>query len=130
MKHKLATLCLILTLGCLAHAGDTKLDPTGTWKWTTPANPDGQIPKTTFTLKLQGQMVTGTITKTTGTKTITNGLFKGDEVSFQVQSEGHAGKTTTTYRGKLSAEAIKGKLEIDVRGKILSSDWEIKRVKG
>ena len=75
MKSKLSTLCLLLAFGCLAQAGDTKLDPTGTWKWVAPANPDGQIPKTTFTLKLQGEILTGTVTKSTGTKTITNGVL-------------------------------------------------------
>ena len=132
MKRKLSTLCLILALGWLAQAGDTKLDPTGTWKWVAPANPDGQIPKTTFTLKLQGETLTGTVTKSTGTKTITNGVFKGDEVSFQVQSEGHAGKSTTTYSGKLSGDTIKGKLEIHIlaRDQTLSSDWEVKREAG
>jgi hypothetical protein len=129
MKRKLTTLCLLLAFGCLAQAGDTKLDPTGTWKWVAPANPDGTIPKTTFTLKLQGETLTGTVTKSTGTKAITNGVVKGDAVSFQVVSEGHAGKSTTTYSGKLSGDTIKGKLEIHIhaRNQTLSSDWEVKR---
>jgi autotransporter translocation and assembly factor TamB len=133
MKRKLSTLCLILALGGLVQAGDTKLDPTGTWKWVAPANPDGQIPKTTFTLRLQGETLTGTRTSSTGTTTtITNGVFKGDEVSFQVLSEGHAGKSTTTYSGKLSGDTIKGKLEIHIlsRDRTLSGDWEVKREAG
>jgi hypothetical protein len=128
MKRKLSTLVLIFTLSGLTYAGDTKLDLTGTWKWTAPANPDGQIPITTFTLKLQGQTVTGTITKTASTNTISNGVLKGNEVSFQVVSEGHSGKSTTAYNGKLTGDTIKGKLEMHVRDKILSSDWEIRRI--
>jgi hypothetical protein len=129
MKRKLSTLCLLLALGGLAQAADTKPDPTGTWKWVAPANPDGQLPKTTFTLKLQGEVLSGTVTKSTGTKAITNGVFKADAVSFQVLSEGHAGKSTTTYRGKLTGDTIKGNLEIHIpaRNQTLSSDWEVKR---
>jgi hypothetical protein len=129
MKRKLTLLLLLLAFGCLAQAGDAKPDPTGTWKWVAPANPDGRIPRTTFTLKLQGETLTGTVAKSTGTKVITNGTFKADIVSFQVLSEGHAGKSTTTYSGKLGGDTIKGKLEIYVhaRNQTLSSDWEVKR---
>jgi hypothetical protein len=132
MKRALFILSLLLTLVCPAHAGEAKLDPTGTWQWVAPANPDGRIPKVTFVLKLQGETLTGTVTKSSGTKTITNGVFKGDEVSFQVLSEGHAGKSTTTYTGKLSGDTIKGKFEIHIfaSDKKISSDWEVKRETG
>ena len=131
MKCKLSTLCLVLLLGGLVHAQDAKLDPTGTWKWVAPANPDGQIPKITFTLKLQGKTLTGTRTSSTGMATIiTNGVFKDGEISFQVISEGHAGKSTTTYSGKLSGDTIKGTTKIYVDDKMFSSrDWEVKRIK-
>jgi hypothetical protein len=129
MKRKLSSLCLLLALGGLVQAGDPKPDPTGTWQWVAPANPDGTIPKTTFTLKLQGEALTGTVTKSNGTKAITNGVFKAEAVSFQVLTEGHAGKSTTTYSGKLSGDTIKGKLAIHIpaRNQTLSSDWEVKR---
>lgn len=126
MKRKLSMLCLILALGGLTPAHAQGLDPTGTWKWNV-ANPDGQIPDITVTLKLKGETLAGKITRRTGTTSVTNGLFKGDQVSFQVIREGKLGKTTTTYRGKLDGDAIKGKVEIDAGGKNFSSDWEIKR---
>jgi hypothetical protein len=127
MKRKLTTLCLVLALGGLVSAQGQHLDPTGTWKWTAPANPDGRIPDITFTLKLQGESLSGTRTSSTGTTPITDGVFKGDEIFFQNIRQGHAGKSTTTYTGRLSGDTIKGKLEIDARGQILSSDWEVKR---
>jgi len=75
--------------------------------------------------------LTGTVNKSTSTTTITNGVVKGDEVSFQTVREGKAGKTTTTYSGKLSGDTIKGKIETDVdRAKFhADSEWEAKRVK-
>jgi len=124
-------MALTLFLSILGAGGggqEPDANPAGTWKWDV-ANPDGQIPKIIFTLKLQGETLTGTITKSSGTTTITNGVFKGDNVSFQTIREGKAGKTTTTYRGKLSGDTIKGKVEINAGGKEFNSDWAAKRIK-
>jgi len=117
------------TLSAGAEAKPPTVNPTGTWKWTAPPNPDGRIPETTFTLKLQGQTVTGTVNKTSGATSITNGVVQGDEISFQTVREGKSGKSTTIYSGTLSGDTIKGTVEIDFRGQMLSSDWEVKRVK-
>jgi hypothetical protein len=131
-------ICLTTALLLLSFTGPTPssgaegkapaASPTGTWKWN-PANPDGRIVEFTFNLKLQGDTLTGTVTRTSGTTTITNGVFKGDTVSFQTVREGKAGKTTTTYSGNLSGDTIKGTVEIDARGKKLTDNWEAKRVK-
>jgi hypothetical protein len=126
MKHKSFVLALILALGCLAHAEDKKLDPTGTWKWR-PANPDGRTVEINFTLKLQGQALTGAVIKSTGTTAITNGVLKGNQVSFQTIREAKGGKGITTYTGTLNGDTIKGKVIINASGKELSADWEVKR---
>ena len=114
-------------------AGDDNSDvnPTGTWKWVAPANPDGRIPEITFTLKLQGETLMGTVNKSTSTTAITNGVFKGDTISFQTIREGKAGKKTTTYSGKLSGDTIKGNMETDVDKTKFhnNSEWEARRVK-
>jgi hypothetical protein len=130
MKYKILTLCSILALGGLVLADGPKTALTGAWKWVAPANPDGQIPKITFDLKSQGETLNGTIARTGGKiSVITNGVVKGDKVIFQTISEGNAGKSTTTYNGKLNGDSIKGAIEIDVAGKKLNTpDWEIKRI--
>ena len=135
MKRKLATLCLLLALGGLAHADGTKQDPTGIWKWAAPANPDGRTPDITFTLKLQGETLTGTLTTGAGKTTIlTNGVVKGDEVSFQTprhETSSPKGRITfTSYSGKLGGDRIKGTVIIYLDDKIFNErNWEIKRVK-
>lgn len=107
---------------------------TGTWKWMAPANPDGQIPDITFALKLEGDTLTGTRTTSAGTATVlTNGVVKGDEISFETphhETSFPKGKVTfTTYSGKLSGDTIKGTVAIYINGKIFNSrEWEIKRV--
>jgi hypothetical protein len=127
MKLILLSLGLLLALGNVARAAEGASDPTGTWHWTAPANPDGQVPKVTFNLKLQGDILTGTVVKATGTKNITNGVVKGDQVSFQVFSAGHAGKSVATYSGKLTQDVIKGNVEIEVADKKFSTAWEVRR---
>jgi hypothetical protein len=117
-----------LTLSTSAEGKAATVNPTGNWKWNVP-NPDGQIPDIKITLKLQGESLTGTVTKGSGTTAITNGVCKGDNVSFQTIRESKSGKGTTTYTGKLSGDTIRGKVEINAGGKTLSSDWEIKRIK-
>ena len=133
MKRKFLTLSLLLLLGNLGRAADTKLDPTGTWQWAVP-NPDGKIPKITCTLKLQGGTLTGTITRSTGTTTITNGIVKGDEVSFETPrheaSSPKGAMVFTSYHGKLNGDTIKGTATIYVNNNEFGSKiWELKRVK-
>ena len=128
MKRKLPTLCLILALGGLVRAQDSKSDPTGTWKQ---INPPSQTRETTFAFKLQGHTLTGTMLKSYGPIAITNGVVKGDDVSFQTLHEASypKGKTVTeTYTGKCSGDTISGNLAIEVDGtKFGTHAWEIKR---
>jgi hypothetical protein len=120
--------------GLSTSTWEPSLDPAGTWKWTAPTNPDGTTPNVTFTLKLQGETLTGTRMSGNGTIVLINGVFKVDEISFQTPRRETAfpkGKITfTTFSGRLSGDTVKGKVEIYVDDKIfVTQDWEIKRVK-
>ncbi len=131
----LTTALLVLAVtGSTISAEDTAANVTGTWKWVAPTNPDGRIPDITFTLKLQGETLTGTRISSSTTTILTNGVVKGDEVSFQTpRHEISFPKgiiAFTTYSGKLSGDTIKGTTEIFVDDKPFSSrDWAVKRVK-
>jgi hypothetical protein len=126
----LASAALFLAIAGTTIKAEESAHLTGTWKWVAPANPDGQIPAITFTLKSQGEAVTGTVNKTAGTETITNGVVKSDEVTFQTIRQKKAGQTTTTFTGKISGDKIKGTIEIDAGGRIFGpQDWEADRVK-
>lgn len=129
-------LCLASTALFLAITGTTikaeksATNLTGTWKWVAPANPDGRIPAITFTLKSQGETVTGTVNKTAGVESITNGVVKSDKVTFQTILQKKAGLTTTTYTGNIKGDKIKGTIETDAGGRKLGpQDWEADRVK-
>jgi hypothetical protein len=124
-----ALLLAITPSTCSAQQATPSLN--GTWKWVAPANPDGRIPGITFTLKQQGETLTGTVNKSTSTEAIINGVVKGSDISFQTVVQKKAGTTTTTYSGKMSGDKIKGTIVLSREGGATSAPqaWEANRVK-
>ncbi len=126
--------CLALALGFAAqiHADDKKADATGTWTWTTPGRNGGEPRKMTLNLKAEGEKLTGKLGmpnrdgEVTETE-ISDGKVKGDDVSFTVTREFNGNKFVAKYSGKLSAGAIKGKMDFERNGESQSRDWEAKR---
>lgn len=126
--------CGTLLLGAvvLAQAEDKKVDPTGTWMWTTPGRNGGPDRTNTLKLKVEGDKVTGTITSparggTTTDTTIEEGKVTGSDISFKATREFNGNKLTFKYSGKVSADSIKGKVEFERNGQPDSRDWEAKR---
>jgi hypothetical protein len=124
-------ICALFALS--AAAQDKKVDPTGTWSWTSPGRGGGPDRKTTLKLKLEGEKLTGLVI-TAGRQggdpvetAIENGKLKGDEISFSVTREFNNNKFTTKYSGKISGDTIKGKTESERGGQTQSRDWEAKR---
>jgi hypothetical protein len=140
MQHNLASLlkvgfCAIVALGAIVQvrAEDKKVDPTGTWTWTTPGRNGGPDRKSTLKLKLDGEKLTGTVSspgrqggQATDTA-IEDSKLKGDEISFKVTREFNGNKFIAKYNGKIGADSIKGKIETDRNGETQSRDWEAKR---
>jgi len=128
-------LCAILALGFVAQtqAQEKKADPAGTWTWTTPGRNGGPDRKMTLKLKTEGDKVTGAITApgrqgAEPTETaIKDGKIKGDEISFTIVREFNGNTMTSKYKGKVTAETIKGKIEFERNGETQSRDWEAKR---
>ncbi|MCX6925019.1 MAG: hypothetical protein NT154_17675 [Verrucomicrobia bacterium] len=105
---------------------------TGTWSWTRQGRNGGADVKITLKLKAEGEKLTGTLSSpgrngdTTETA-IGDGIAKGDEISFTVTRERNGNKMVTKYNGKVTANAIKGKIESERNGETQSRDWEAKR---
>src|SRR5436853_2397163 len=125
-QHALAALtqivtCAILALGAVAQAQDKKVDPTGTWTWTSPGRNGGPDRKSSLKLKLEGDKLTGTLTapgrggQTSDTE-IAEGKLKADEISFTVAREFGGNKVIAKYNGKISGDSIKGKIETERNG--------------
>ncbi len=124
------TACLFVALAL--HTEVQAADASGTWPWTTPGRNGGEPRKMTLKLKAEGEKLTGKLGAPNRDGEITetdiaDGKIKGDEVSFTVTREFNGNKFTSKYNGKLSADAIKGKMEFERNGESQSRDWEAKR---
>lgn len=99
----------------------------GTWKWTF-TMPDGSKVEPRVKLYLEGGKLTGTARFRPGADTpISNGKVTGDEVSFSVIRERDGRKVTTTYKGVLADNHIKGTIESDWAGGKQTYDWDARR---
>ena len=129
---RLGFCALLLTLGTAVQAQDKPATPEGKWAWTTPGRNGGPERKSTLTLKLDGEKLTGKVATTGRDGTpqeteIADGKVKADEISFSVTREFNGNKMTSKYKGKVTADAIKGKIEFERNGETQSRDWEAKR---
>jgi hypothetical protein len=116
---------LCVALVCLAVPA-LAADPTGTWKWSVERN--GQTRETTLKLKQAEGKLTGTISGRDNTEIeIQDGKVEGADVSFKVTREFNGTKFVQTYKGKLSGDTIKGKVEFERNGEPQSRDWEAKK---
>lgn len=116
-----------------AHAADAaKVDANGKWTWTMPGRNGGPDRKSTLTLKVEGEKVTGKVASpgregAVMETDIADGKLSGDSISFSVTREFNGNKFTAKYSGKVSADAIKGKVETERNGETNSREWEAKR---
>jgi hypothetical protein len=141
MHHKFAFMakvafCAVLALGGIttATAEDKAPSATGTWSWTTPGRNGGAERKMTLTLTQDGEKLTGKVSSpgrdggAARETEIADGSVKGADVAFSVTREFNGNKMTSKYSGKLSADAITGKIESKDRdGNDQKRDWTAKK---
>ncbi|MEZ5401593.1 MAG: hypothetical protein R2729_18110 [Bryobacteraceae bacterium] len=99
--HKLSIAAGALVLTAMCYAADI----TGKWTAMVPGRNGEQ--ETTFTLKQDGESLTGSVTTQRGERSISDGKVSGETVTFSV--EGQRGKQT--YTGTVSGGEIKFKRE-------------------
>ncbi len=140
MKHTLSSLmkyalCALVAVGSMATAAaeEKAVSATGSYTWSMPGRDGGAERKFSMTLTQDGGKLTGKV-KSPGregaeTETeIADGSVKAGEVSFTVTREWNGNKRTSTYTGKLTADAITGKITSkDREGNDQSRDWTAKR---
>lgn len=130
--------CAILALGSVtvAPADDKAPSATGTWTWTMPGRDGGAERKFSLTLKQDGEKLTGKLSSpgrdgAVNETEIADASVKGTDVAFSVTREYNGNKRTSKYCGKLTADAITGKIEFkDREGKDQTRDWTAKREAG
>lgn len=132
MKYLVSALAATFVLGFVSMASAAE-NPTGTWKWTASFGQGDkkQSREVTLNLKLDGDKLTGSMPGRDNNETpIEEGSFKGDEISFKITRSRGDNKFTSTYKGKISGDTIKGTIERPGRdGKTNTSEWEAKRAK-
>jgi len=81
-------------------------DVSGKWTAQVPGR-DGQPQETTFTFKVEGDKVTGTVSGRQGDTPIADGKISGDEISFTVTRERQGATIKQLYKGKVAGDEIK-----------------------
>jgi len=67
----------------------------------------GQTRETTFTFKVEGTKLTGTVSGMQGENPISDGKVNGDEISFTQSIEVQGNSIKVLYTGKISGDEIK-----------------------
>ena len=128
--------CVVLALGGITTvaAEDKAASATGTWTWTLPGRNGGAERKMTLTLTQDGEKLTGKLSSPgrdggeARETEISEGSVKGADVTFSVTREFNGTKMTSKYSGKLTADAITGKIESKDRdGNDQKRDWTAKK---
>ena len=96
----------ILALMAVCSLAALASDASGTWKATV-ETPNGAM-ENTFTLKVDGDKLTGTITMGQfGEAPISEGKVDGDNVSFAVVREFNGNQFRINYKGKVAGDEMK-----------------------
>jgi hypothetical protein len=100
--RRLATLGFLLGLVTLTAMA---ADFSGKWVAQTPGR-DGQIHESTFTFKVDGETVTGTVKGARGEAEISDGKISGDQISFSQTMEFNGNQMKILYKGTISGDQI------------------------
>jgi hypothetical protein len=91
--------------------------------------PDGNRIEGILSLKQDGEKLTGAVTRNDTENPILDGKIAGDEISFTTKRQRDGRTVTSKYKGKVTGDTIKGKLESDWSGDWQTIDWEGSRAK-
>ena len=90
---------------------------------------DGNRIEGTLKLKQDADQLTGAMVRNENETQIQDGKMDGDEITFKVIRDRDGRKVTAKYKGKISGDTIKGKVESDWSGDWQTLDWEAARGK-
>jgi hypothetical protein len=85
---------------------------------------DGNRIEGTLKLKQDADRLTGVSIRNENETQIQDGKIAGDEITFIVIRDRDGRKVTAKYKGKISGDTVKGKVESDWSGDWQTLDWE------
>jgi hypothetical protein len=97
---------ILKLLGLLALTCGLLLSADIDGKWTAKVGRDGKVAETLM-LKANGNQLTGTLSRPTGTGNVTEGMVSGNNVSFKVIRDRNGKKITQQYKGTVSGNDLK-----------------------
>ncbi len=103
MRKMIWVFTLIVLLTAFAAAAD---NITGKWKSEAPGR-DGTPTTTTYTFKVDGDKLTGTVSGRRGDTAISEGKVAGDEISFVVVRQMGGEERKIQYKGKVTGDELK-----------------------
>lgn len=103
-------------------------DPSGTWKWST-TNQNGESFESTLKLELKDGKPVGMVTGRRGETAISDATLVNDNLKFSVVRERDGGKWEMKYDGKVTADSIKGTIDMPSRdgGEPRKVEWNAKK---
>ena len=123
MRKKLLT---IAVLAALATAMLLAADISGKWSGEMPGR-GGDVTPTTFTFKVEGDKLTGTMTGPQGDIPIQEGKVSGDHISFSTTLDFGGNSIKLLYKGTVTEDQIKMTREREGSGQ--AREFTIKRAK-
>ena len=104
MKFRVVILTAVMVLAAIALSLAAGVD--GKWVAQVPGR-GGQTRETTFTFKVDGTKLTGTVSGMQGEVPISDGKVNGDEISFTQSIEVQGNSIKLLYTGKVSGDELK-----------------------
>ncbi|MBI3851623.1 MAG: hypothetical protein HY298_15295 [Verrucomicrobia bacterium] len=111
-----------------AAASSAAAGTTGSWKYAITVE-SGDALNLVLNLKQEGENVTGKVSMGDFEAPITEGKVVGDAISFKIPVDTGGQKFTSKYKGTLSGDTIKGKIDSDWGGENHNYDWNATREK-
>jgi hypothetical protein len=103
MKRNVSCVSGLIALWLSVFAANAA-DLSGKWKGEM-KNGNGEAMEVNLNLQVNGDKVTGTVANTYGEEQITEGMVKGDTISFVILAGG--GQFKLVYKGKLEGDDLK-----------------------
>jgi hypothetical protein len=126
LRGVLMSVSMVLAVAAIALAADIN----GKWKGELDA-PDGQKITNTFTFKVEGEKVTGSVhSSRSGTEApIEDGTLKGDDLAFSLTRSVEGTQMKLRYTGKVKGDEIAMTVAGDVGGQSFEMQMTVKREK-
>jgi hypothetical protein len=109
-------------------AAKATVNVTGPWKYSF-TNQNGETVEFKVRLKQDGEKLTGTVAINDSDRPISEGKVEGSDVTFKIVHERNGGTQSSSYKGKVAGDTMKGKVTFNRDGEERSVEIDATRAK-